>query len=160
MPDTTRGWCQGLSALRSGRNFILCLEAITRPAVQWRSGQGERSNPCTYSTFFKASWLSLGRMLWILWKEWASIPFRRDTSMEGWKVRMGNVKQRGEIKGCMCLWTREKGEMALKAVGLTYSVLAATLSVMLPITPVQLTGWNHIAPLCLRAPATVSPSDA
>lgn len=30
-----------------------------------------------------------------------------------------------------------EGEMALKAVGLTYIVPAATLSVMLPITPVQ-----------------------
>ena len=38
----------------------------------------------------------------------------------------------------VCVNGREReGEMALKAVGLTYSLPAVTLSVMLPITPVQ-----------------------
>lgn len=61
--------------------------------------------------------------------------------MEGWEVRMGNVKQWGEMKDCVFVNAGEReGEMALKAVGLTYSIPAAMLSVMLPITPVQYMG--------------------
>ena len=38
----------------------------------------------------------------------------------------------------VCVREKEReGEMALKAVGLTYSLPAAALSVVLPITPVQ-----------------------
>lgn len=54
---------------------------------------------------------------------------------------MGNVKQWGEMKDCVFVNAGEReGEMALKAVGLTYSIPAAMLSVMLPITPVQYMG--------------------
>lgn len=51
----------------------------------------------------------------------------------------GQCKAMGrEEKVCVCVNDGEReGEMALKAVGLTYSVPATMLSVMLPITPVQ-----------------------
>lgn len=68
-------------------------------------------------------------------------PFKRDTWMGGWEVRMGNVKRRRrdeKVRACVCVNEKEReGEMALKAAGLTYSVPANVLSVMLPITPVQ-----------------------
>lgn len=59
MPDTTRGRCQGLSVTLSGRNFRSRLQAIKKTCCFssfWaRSGRGEKSDPCTYGTFFKAS---------------------------------------------------------------------------------------------------------
>lgn len=92
MPDTTRGRSQGLTASLSGRNFRSCLQATKTccfSLFRGRSGRGERTDPCTYGTFFKVS----RRECLPAKKNGAPIPFRRDTWIEGWEVRTGNVKQ-------------------------------------------------------------------
>lgn len=92
MPHTTRGRSQGLTASLSGRNFRSCLQATKTccfSSFRGRSGRGERSDPCTYGTFFKVS----RRGCLPAKKNGAPIPLRRDTWIEGWEVRTGNVKQ-------------------------------------------------------------------
>lgn len=140
MADTMKGQSQGLSASLSGRNFRSCSQAVTKTCcfflVSGAGRVGVRGPTLrTYGTFFKAS----RRGCSACEKNGASIPIQQRHMDGGAGGEDGQCKAMARDERVhVCAREKEReGETALKAVGLTYSLPAATLSVVLPITPVQ-----------------------